>query len=97
MSWSFGVEAHERQHVKAALEAKAAQTKATRQHAVSESTEQIDVAVTAALGILASGAVGDEKKRYSVFLSGHANHDHHHLANNANDAITVTVEQVYQT
>ena len=53
--------------------------------------EQFDAALTAAQGILASGAVGHTA--CSVTLSGHANPGHEKRPGWANDTIVVSISQ----
>lgn len=56
--------------------------------------EQVKAAREAAKALVASGAVGDGDKAFTVTLSGHSNEGHEPADGWANDCVTVNVVQV---
>lgn len=59
-----------------------------------ETRDQIDAAISAALGLIDSGALGDDAKNtYNIGLSGHANPNHTPEPGVINDTIHVTVSR----
>lgn len=55
--------------------------------------EQVEMAIESAVSIIASGAVGNDEKDFTVSISGHANENHEPASGWANDTITVSVTQ----
>ena len=59
-----------------------------------EHNEQLHVALTTVKDLIDSGVVGDETKKFSVTISGHANPNHEPAAGWANDALTIAIVQI---
>lgn len=92
MSWSASLGATKATDIDAAIDgcATSPPEDGLDEHVV----EQVNAARAAAKGLVASGAVGDGEKAFSVTLSGHSNEGHEPADGWANDCVTVNVVQV---
>lgn len=92
MSWSASLGATKATDIDAAIDGCA--TSPPEDGLDEEVVEQVNAARAAAKGLVASGAVGDSEKAFTVTLSGHSNEGHEPADGWANDCVTVTIAQV---
>lgn len=57
----------------------------------------MEAARSAAKNLIASGAIGDETRSFTVTMSGHSNEGHEPADGWTNDCVTVAIQQAAET
>lgn len=94
MSWNLSFVVESDQDPGEAFDTAYEKSKETGNTFSDETREQLDCARAVVEQIVDSGAFGNDKKRFQVTLSGHANEHHEPKKGWANDTISVYVTQL---